>query len=271
MSSKATNGTSGTAAKGANGTDTKGASGTDTKGASGTPAAKGTNGTPTANRANGTNGANTNASNPTGPGESTLEHGGARLAAPAVPAAATLMATRVSRPALKLSRFRVVPDRSVVLIEARSSVGPMRFGAIGLTGYVDALVRDGEICTDVQPTGHLEVALGALSSGNSLYDAELLRRVDARRFPRVTLDLTESTPLSNADRFRLSAEVTFHGVTRPLFGTVDVSLPSKHKLVVTGEQAFDIRDFEIASPTVLMLRIYPDVRVNLHVEAEREE
>ena len=231
---------------------------------------KGTSGMPAASRANGTNGANggnTNASNPTGPGESTLEHGGARLAAPAAPAAAT----KVSRPALKLSRFRVVPDRSVVLIEARSSVGPMRFGAIGLTGYVDALVRDGEICTDVQPTGHLEVALGALSSGNSLYDAELLRRVDARRFPRVTLDLTESTPLSNADRFRLSAEVTFHGVTRPLFGTVDVSLPSKHKLVVTGEQAFDIRDFEIASPTVLMLRIYPDVRVNLHVEAELEE
>ncbi|MDP9072747.1 MAG: helix-turn-helix transcriptional regulator [Actinomycetota bacterium] len=178
---------------------------------------------------------------------------------------------QMARPVQQRSRFRVVPDRSVLLIEARSSVGPMRFGAIGLTGFVDAVVDDGKISTDFQPTGHLEIALRSLSSGNSLYDAELLRLIDARRFPRVSLELTESMPLSNADRFRLSAEVTFHGVTRPLHGTVDVSLPSKSKLVVTGEQAFDIRDFEIASPTVLMLRIYPDVRVNLHVEAELEE
>ena len=45
-------------------------------------------------------------------------------------------------------------------------------------------------------------------------------------------------------------------------------LPSPGKLVVSGEQVFDIRDFDIASPTVLMLRIYPDVLVQLQVEAE---
>ena len=39
---------------------------------------------------------------------------------------------------------------------------------------------------------------------------------------------------------------------------------------MTGEEVVDIRDFGIASPTVLMLRIYPDVRVRLHVEAEPE-
>ena len=38
-------------------------------------------------------------------------------------------------------------------------------------------------------------------------------------------------------------------------------------IIVTGGNAFDIRDFDIASPTVLMLRIYPDVTVKLQVEA----
>ena len=37
---------------------------------------------------------------------------------------------------------------------------------------------------------------------------------------------------------------------------------------MSGEQAFDIRDFDVAVPTVLMLRIYPDVVVQLQVEAE---
>jgi hypothetical protein len=46
---------------------------------------------------------------------------------------------------------------------------------------------------------------------------------------------------------------------------------SESRLLITGEQAFDIRDFAVPSPTVLMLRIYPDVRVQLHAEAELED
>ena len=69
----------------------------------------------------------------------------------------------------------------------------------------------------------------------------------------------------------MDGEVTFHGVTRPLDGTVSCALPSPGTLVVRGEQVFDIRDFDIASPTVLMLRIYPDVVVQLQIEAELEE
>jgi hypothetical protein len=66
----------------------------------------------------------------------------------------------------------------------------------------------------------------------------------------------------------VDGEVTFHGSTRSLQGTVGASLTSEGKLVISGEQVFDIRDFDIASPTVLMLRIYPDVLVQLQVEAE---
>ena len=43
------------------------------------------------------------------------------------------------------------------------------------------------------------------------------------------------------------------------------------KAGLTGEQVLDMRDFAIPSPTVLMLRIYPDVRVRLQVEAEPED
>lgn len=167
-----------------------------------------------------------------------------------------------------VSRFLVVPDRSVILLEARSTVGPINFGAVGLTGRVDADVRNGEVHAGTQPVAHLEVSVDALRSGNALYDAELLRRIDARRFPVVSIDLRESTVVGAGDRFRLAGVVTFHGVTRQVEGTVTVSLVSERRLVVAGEQVFDIRDFDIASPTVLMLRIYPDVRVRLHLEAE---
>lgn len=156
--------------------------------------------------------------------------------------------------------LRVVPDRSVVLIEVRSTVGPLRFGTIGLTGYVDGAAR-----------GWLEVDVSGLSSGNSVYDAELRRRIDVRRFPTATVDLRGCSQAGMPGLLHLEGDLTFHGVTRPVDGTVKVESGREGRLLVTGEQAFDIRDFAIPSPTVLMLRIYPDVRVRLQAEVELEE
>ena len=86
----------------------------------------------------------------------------------------------------------------------------------------------------------------------------------------VSLDLRACTALGSTGRYQLIGEVTFHGVSRPLDGTVSVAMASDHTLVVRGEQVVDIRDFGVVSPTVLMLRIYPDVVVGLQVEAELE-
>lgn len=166
-------------------------------------------------------------------------------------------------------RHSVVPDRSVLLIEARSTVGPISFGAMGITGWVRAGLRGGDLALDVAPAAHLEVAVDGLRSGNALYDAELLQRIDARRYPRATLDLRSASPLADG-RVALEGELTFHGVTRTVDGVVAVQRMADGRLVVTGEQSFDIRDFGLVSPTVLMLRIFPDVRVRLHVEAEPE-
>ena len=168
-------------------------------------------------------------------------------------------------------RFRLVPDRSVVLIDVRSTVGPISFGADRLNGGGVADFADGAIRPGSEPSAHVEIAVDGLRSGNGLYDAELLRRIDARRFPLATLDLHHCQAIGSTGRYRLSGELTFHGVTRQTEGTVDVAVAADGRLVITGEQVFDIRDFGVPSPTVLMLRIYPDVRVHLHVEAQPEE
>jgi polyisoprenoid-binding protein YceI len=163
--------------------------------------------------------------------------------------------------------FTVDPDRSVVLIEARSSVGPITFGAVGVSGHLEAAVHDGAVQAESVRSAHLEIEVGQLRSGNALYDAELLRRIDARRHPTVSLELQTCRPAGGAGRYHVDGEITFHGSTRLLDGTVAVSVGPGGKLVVSGEQVIDIRDFDIDSPTVLMLRIYPDVVVQLQVEA----
>ena len=156
----------------------------------------------------------------------------------------------------------------MVLIEARSTVGPISFGVIGLTGWIEADARDDGIRLASPAAAHVDIRVDRLRSGNSLYDAELLRRIEARRFPSASIDLRGCDEISLAHRYRLVGDITFHGASRTLDGTVEAVLRPDRRLVVTGEQVIDIRDFDLAVPTVLMLRIYPDVRVRLHVEAE---
>ena len=155
------------------------------------------------------------------------------------------------------AHFALVPDRSAVLVEARSSVGPLTFGVIGLTGSIETRVRGGGVLPDELTTATVIVPTEGLRSGNAIYDAELRRRIDARRFPEVVLELDECVPSGAPDHYQVASEVTIHGVARRLEGTVVVDQPSPGRLSVTGEQVVDIRDFDISSPTVLMLRIYP--------------
>jgi DNA-binding PadR family transcriptional regulator len=171
----------------------------------------------------------------------------------------------------ELQRFRLVPERSVVLIDVRSTVGPLSFGAVGVRGWVEAAVDGLSLRTDIAPSARLEIDVSGLRSGNRVYDAELLRRIDARGFPQAVVELRECAANGLGTMFRLSGELTFHGVTRPANGAVSVEVSAERRLVITGEQAFDIRDFAIPSPSVLMLRIYPDIRVRLHAEAQLEE
>lgn len=167
------------------------------------------------------------------------------------------------------TRFEVTDGQSAVLIEARSNVGPIAFGTTGLTGYVEVGVVDGGLDVDsAAPQAHLELDMRTFASGNSLYDAELSHRIDARRFPTAVLDLGTVTRIGRSERYRVDGDLSFHGVTRQISGSVEVRLDPAGRLRVTGEHVFDIRDFDIAAPTVLMLRIYPDVRIQLELDAE---
>ena len=170
-----------------------------------------------------------------------------------------------------MRRFVLDPKRSAVLIDARSTVGPICFGSTGVTGSLHAVMGDGGLSTETAPSGWLSIDMTGLSSGNKLYDAELHRRINSRRYPTAKVELKDCTPSAPGWRYRLRGELTFHGITRRAEGTVRVEAASDDRIVISGEQVFDIRDFALPSPTMLMLRIFPDVRVRLYAEAELSE
>jgi len=169
-----------------------------------------------------------------------------------------------------MSRFAIVPEGSRVGIEARSSVHPITGEATGLEGYLQVAVADGRLDLSRPAEFHLELPVERLSSGNPLYDRELLRRVDSQRYPRITGTARDVTEVA-AGRYRVRGDLTFHGVTRAVEGEVRIQVPDDRTLLVEGEREFDIRQFGLEPPRLLMLRVHPEVSVRIRVTAEREE
>ena len=66
-----------------------------------------------------------------------------------------------------------------------------------MRGTMEAAVRDEVLDPAAGVHGHLEVDVAELTSGNSLYDAELMRRVDARMFPVAVVELDDVVPLAS--------------------------------------------------------------------------
>jgi polyisoprenoid-binding protein YceI len=167
--------------------------------------------------------------------------------------------------------YRIVPDRSYVWIEAKSSLHPIQGEGTGLSGSIEAEVVDGRLNLNGTPQIRLELPIEALRSGKAMEDSEMLRRVDARRYPTIrgeVKDIKESSP----GRYRMLGDLTFHGVTKSVEGEVSFSQPDGDGTIVfEGEQTFDIRDFGVQPPKILMFRVHPDVKVRVRVVAQQEE
>lgn len=159
-------------------------------------------------------------------------------------------------------RYRVVPSRSTLWAEARSSVHPILVETTGFEGYLSAHVENGQ-ATLAAPT-RIELAAERLKSGNGLVDTELARRLELDKYPRVAGEVLEVTS------GRVKGELAFHGVTQAVEGRVTVRVLDDETLEVEGELTLDMRDFGLNPPKIFFLRVEPEVRVRAKVVAIRE-
>ena len=157
-----------------------------------------------------------------------------------------------------MPRYRIVPNESRVWIEARSNVHPINSTTDGLEGYVDLEVDgDGVDLSSAAPAGALSFQVTRLTSGNRLEDRELHKRIDARRFPTIDGVLTEIRRVDGQASYRVSGELTFRGVSRPVADDMTIDVIDDDTLRLEGRSQFDIRDFGMEPPRILILRVEP--------------
>ena len=155
-------------------------------------------------------------------------------------------------------------------IEARSNVHPIRTEAIGLEGWLDLDVANGAVNVDQPLGGHLEFPVENLKSGNALEDRELRRRIDVRRYPTIVGDLKSMKQTDDQSRYIVGGDLTFRGTSRSYEDEMSVDLLDDHTVTMSGESVFDIRDFGMDPPRILLLKVQPEVSVRVEVVAEKE-
>jgi polyisoprenoid-binding protein YceI len=117
-----------------------------------------------------------------------------------------------------------------------------------------------------QPVGgHLEVEVHRFSSGNQLYDRELMRRIDAKRHPLIVGQITGVSTTKSETTYRVRGDLSFHGVTRSFEHDMTIEVHDGSSLALKGERVFDIREFRMKPPSMLMVKVYPQVAVRVEL------
>jgi hypothetical protein len=167
---------------------------------------------------------------------------------------------------MTLLHFTLDPVRSCVWVDARSNLHPISTQTRGLEGWVELTVGpDGAVDVDRPVSGRLEVKVDRFSSGNQLYDRELKRRIDARRYPSILGEITGASGAEGPDRYRVTGDVSFHGETRTFEHEMLIEVDHGSHLEMSGERVFDIREFRMKPPSMLMLKVYPEVAVRVEL------
>jgi polyisoprenoid-binding protein YceI len=169
-----------------------------------------------------------------------------------------------------VTSYRVLPERSRLWAEARSSLHPIHVETTGLTGYLEIELEGSRLKPDVAVSARIELEAERLKTGTELYDHELERRLELERYPRITGTVHEVHSLDSGRRYLVRGELSLHGVTRKVSGEVTIRIADDRTIEVEGEKELDMRDYGLDPPRLLMLRVYPEIRVRARVVAERE-
>src|SRR5258708_6742036 len=143
---------------------------------------------------------------------------------------------------MALIRYTLDSVRSCIWVSGRSSLHPINTETRGITGWFEAATRtDGALDLEQPVSGELELAVERLTSGNQLYDRELRRRIDARRYPTIAGQLTKIVVEGAHPNYLVTGDIAFHGKTRTFEHGMQIEV-HEEGVSLTGEDGFDIRE-----------------------------
>ncbi len=170
-----------------------------------------------------------------------------------------------------VTRYRIIPQRSRVWIDARSSVHPIHSDTDGLEGYLELdLDPEGRVDLTKDPEGKVSFRVSRLSSGKRMEDREMQKRIESGRYPTIDGVLERMELLTDDGMYQVTGDVTFKGVKRPHQDKMTIDPVDDQTIRLAGKSQFDLREFGMEPPRMLLLKVYPEVEVRVEIVAAKE-
>ena len=166
-----------------------------------------------------------------------------------------------------MAQYRIDSEHSEIVVEARSNVHPIEIRTQGVRGTIDVEVRNGQIDLSSAPRADLEIAADLLRSGIDLYDSEIHRRIEVRKYRTIKGQLRDASELGQG-RYKLRGSLSLHGVTRDIEGEVIVRAGDDW-LEFEGMKTLDMREFNLEPPKILMLEVQAQINLRAKIRAVR--
>ena len=167
-----------------------------------------------------------------------------------------------------MPRFRVNTAQSTVAVGLRVNLHPSHINANALSGVIECEVdEEGKPRLDQPYSASLTLPVEAIKSGNGLQDREMRRRFDVSKYPTITATVTHGEALESEGHYRAAAKLTMHGVTKEISGDVQLSVDGT-TMTIDGQQVLNVKEFGIDPPRLIILKVEPDVDLQVHIVAE---
>jgi polyisoprenoid-binding protein YceI len=76
------------------------------------------------------------------------------------------------------------------------------------------------------------------------------------------------TPGETKGSYVTEGDITFRGVTQRVSDEVALSTPDDGTVVFEGQHVFNLPDFGMEPPKIMMLKVYPDVAIRVRIVAK---
>lgn len=170
-----------------------------------------------------------------------------------------------------MTKYYPLQELSEISLVGQSRLHPIEAISRDLFGEFEATFDpEGQLDLAQPVTGYIEVLVEDLKSMNPLYDREVRKRLNIRRFPKIKAEVVAISQQIDANRYLAVGDIAFNGTMHRVEHELSIRQLSGGRLEIDGRVDIDVRDFKVEPPNLFMVGIMPTVEVKLRLVLKQE-
>lgn len=161
---------------------------------------------------------------------------------------------------VELRSYRLVRNRSRLWAEVRATLQQIQVEATDFDGHFELPQHNGRLAAGAVKAGRFTVSAQGLEGNNLLFNRDLARTIEVRKFPQLVGDLEEIVSGPGPDEMLMRGTLRLRGAQSAVEGRIRVDYPDARHVRLQGGSQFDIESHGIRPRRLIVLSVERVVR-----------